>query len=155
MWDRIKAFLSDEGGRAPGRRPEREEIAIACAALMVEAARMDGDYDEAEREALLAALSGPLGIPAADAARLLAEAETSQAEAVDLHRFLKVIGPRYDEADRVALIEMLWEVAYADGILHPFEAQLLRRIAGLLGVPDAVSGDARKRVLDRLGLAGR
>jgi uncharacterized tellurite resistance protein B-like protein len=43
-------------------------------------------------------------------------------------------------------------VAYADGTLHDYEANLLRRVAGLIHVPDAVSGSARKRVLSRLGL---
>jgi uncharacterized tellurite resistance protein B-like protein len=45
---------------------------------------------------------------------------------------------------------MLWEVAYADGQLHDYEASLLRRIAGLIYVGDRESGEARKRVLARL-----
>ena len=49
---------------------------------------------------------------------------------------------------------MLWEVVYADGELHDYEASLLRRIAGLLYVPDRESGEARKRVLARLGVEG-
>jgi len=52
------------------------------------------------------------------------------------------------------VIEMLWEVAYADGQLHDYEANLLRRITGLLYVSDRESGEARKRVLARLGLPG-
>jgi len=50
-------------------------------------------------------------------------------------------------------VEMLWEVAYADGVLHEFEAQLMRRLAGLMFVDDRDSGLARKRTLDKLGLA--
>ncbi len=48
------------------------------------------------------------------------------------------------------LMEMLWEVAYADGELHHLEANLMRRLAGLLQVPDRDSGAARKRALKRL-----
>jgi len=47
------------------------------------------------------------------------------------------------------MIEMLWDVAYADGVLHDFESNMLRRAAGLLYVTDRESGDARKRVLGR------
>jgi uncharacterized tellurite resistance protein B-like protein len=47
---------------------------------------------------------------------------------------------------------MMWEVAYADGALHDYEASLLRRVTGLLYVSDRESGEARKRVLARLGL---
>ena len=51
----------------------------------------------------------------------------------------------------VMLMEMLWEVVYADGELHDYEANLLRRTAGLLHVSDQESGAARKRVLARMG----
>jgi uncharacterized tellurite resistance protein B-like protein len=47
---------------------------------------------------------------------------------------------------------MLWEVAYADGRLHHMESSLIRRVAGLLYVPDQDSGAARRRVRERLGL---
>ena len=56
-----------------------------------------------------------------------------------------------DENQRIEMIEMLWEVVYADQALHDFEANLMRRLAGLLHVPDRASGEARKRVLQRLG----
>ena len=49
---------------------------------------------------------------------------------------------------------MLWEVAYADGELHDYEANLMRRVTGLLFVSDQESGEARKRALERLGLSG-
>ena len=51
------------------------------------------------------------------------------------------------------MIEMLWEVAYADGVLSKYEANLVRRIAGLIYVSDRDSGIARKRVMARLGIA--
>jgi uncharacterized tellurite resistance protein B-like protein len=49
------------------------------------------------------------------------------------------------------MIEMLWEVAYADGKVHDFEASLVRRVSGLIHVSDRDSGTARKKVLARLG----
>ena len=51
-------------------------------------------------------------------------------------------------------MEMLWEVAYADGELHDYEASLIRRVTGLLHVSDRDSGAARKRALDRLAQQG-
>jgi uncharacterized tellurite resistance protein B-like protein len=50
------------------------------------------------------------------------------------------------------IIEMLWEVVYADGVLHDYEANLLRRIGGLIYVSDRDRGAARKRVMKRLGI---
>ena len=50
------------------------------------------------------------------------------------------------------MIEMLWEVVYADGQLHDYEASLLRRVTGLLYVSDRDSGEARLRVMEKLGI---
>jgi uncharacterized tellurite resistance protein B-like protein len=47
---------------------------------------------------------------------------------------------------------MLWEVAYADGVLDPLEDSLLRRVGGLIDVSDHERGEAKQRVLRRLGL---
>ena len=155
MWDRIKAFLADGAiGSARNGARGQDDLAIACAALMVEAAMADGNFDMRERAALKAALGRPpLAIAPEDADEIIAEAERDHNQAVDIFRYLKVIGPRFEEEEREALIEMLWDIVYADGELSEFEAQLLRRIAGLLGVPDSVSGAARKRALARNGLS--
>jgi uncharacterized tellurite resistance protein B-like protein len=48
---------------------------------------------------------------------------------------------------------MMWEVAYADGTLDPLEDSLLRRVGGLIDVSDHERGEARLRVLKRLGRA--
>lgn len=154
MWDRIARFLFEQEGRAKGAdgKHDDEELAIACAALMVEAAQLDGDFDAEERARLSASLTAHFALGEDDAARLIAEAERRHEDAVDLHRYLKVIGPRFDHEERVRLIEMLWGVVYADGELHAYEAQLLRRVAGLLGVEDAESGAARKRILETMSI---
>jgi len=49
----------------------------------------------------------------------------------------------------------MWEVVYADGVLDDYEANLLRRVAGLIYVPDRESGQARQRVIARLGITPR
>ncbi|MBS0281793.1 MAG: TerB family tellurite resistance protein, partial [Proteobacteria bacterium] len=55
-------------------------------------------------------------------------------------------------AERIQLIEMLWEVAYADGVLDPEEDLLIRRIAGLIAVEDRERVLARQRVAARMGI---
>ncbi len=87
-----------------------------------------------------------------EAAELIAEAEKAAAESVAFQGFTSAIKNGFDHDERVQLIEMLWEVVYADGELHDYEASLLRRVTGLLYVSDRESGDARKRVLARHGL---
>ena len=70
----------------------------------------------------------------------------------DLYRYTKDLRDNFDADERLKLIEMIWEVVYADGVLHDFEATLMRRLAGLLYVDDRDSGEAKKRAMHKLGL---
>lgn len=152
MLDRLHRLLT---GRAPEAQPKAhsfEERQLAAAALMVEAATMDSAFDAAERARIGELIRERFALGADEAADLIAEAERAVAASVQWHGFTSAIKDGYDHAERVELIEMLWEVAYADGRLHDYEASLLRRIAGLLYVSDRDSGEARKRVRAHLGL---
>jgi uncharacterized tellurite resistance protein B-like protein len=151
MLDRLHRLLT---GRAPQARPAPRSFAerqLATAALMVEAATMDDTFDAAERDRITALVETRFGLSNEEARDLVSEAERAAAGSVEWHGFTRAIKDGFDQAERVELIEMLWEVAYADGELHDYEASLLRRIAGLLYVSDRDSGEARKRVLARLG----
>ena len=150
MIDRIKTLLRgpDESGTAP---VEAEAPKLAAAALLVEAACMDGHFDGDERDAVCAALGAHFGLSEAEADTLIEQAEAAHHEATDLHRFTRAINDRYDHDDRLAVMEMMWEVVYADGRLHAYEANLIRRVGGLLHITDRERGEARKRVLARVG----
>lgn len=123
---------------------------LAACALMVEAAALDGSIDADEDAAIRGIVERSFGLNAEEIDLLMAEATKAQDEANHLLRFTRTIKDAFDEDERIELIEMLWEVAYADGILHDYEANLLRRIGGLIYVSDRDRGEARKRVLARL-----
>lgn len=153
MLERLKALLGDAGAaEARPRDLSVDELHCAAAALMVEAAGLDGDFQESEREAILGALQDYFGVDAAEANELIQNAQASADDSVQLYGFSRIIKDRLERDERVKIIEMLWEVAYADGDLHDFEANLVRRVAGLIYVSDQESGAARKRVLKRNGL---
>ncbi len=148
--DRIRKLLS--APESASTRPD--DLQIAVAVLLVEAARMDDTFDPHERGAIEALLEHKFQLSHDETQELLKLAEETAERSHQLHPFTRLAVERMEPARRIRLIEMLWEVAYADGVLHDYEANLLRRIAGLIHVPDPVSGAARKRVLARLGLDG-
>ena len=86
------------------------------------------------------------------AGELLARAERTATESVAWQGFTHAIKQELAPEERIEVIEMLWEVAYADGHLHDYEASLLRRVAGLLYVGDRESGEARLRVMAKRGI---
>lgn len=151
MLSRLKSLLQDgAGGAASAHGPD--ELQLAAAALLVEAARLDGSFDAVESETVVRLLRERFSLDLESAAELTALAERRVAESSQYFGFVQAINLRFSHAERVELVEMLWEVVYADGALHEYEASLMRRIAGLLHVPDVESGAARKRALARLGM---
>jgi uncharacterized tellurite resistance protein B-like protein len=155
MINRIKAMILGYGAPAGGDdSANADDAAAAAVALLVEAAVMDGDFDDDERHVITRLIAERFGIEAADVEDLIASGEQAVADSSQLYAFTRVVKQGFDFDQRIELIEMLWEVAYADGALHDFEASLVRRVAGLIHVTDRDSGTARKKVLKRLGASG-
>lgn len=160
MINRIKSFFSDPNGAGGGSsahvagRRKVDELHLAAAALLVEAACHDTQFDESERRTIESLVQARFGLNAEEAATLIEAAEREVDAAVQLLHFTRAIKDRFSHEERVEMVEMLWEVVYADGVLHDYEANLMRRIGGLLYVTDQERGAARKRVLARLSTAG-
>jgi len=151
MLSRLKAlFMEGEESRA-GRR-SRDDVQLAAATLLVEAARMDDAIGATERARIHDLLEQRFSLSATDADELLTAAETETEGPAQWHRLTSTLKDRFSEEERIQMIEMLWEVVYADGELHDLEASLLRRVGGLLYVSDRDRGAARMRVIARLGI---
>jgi len=147
MLNRLKKLFSVAD--TPGQI-KQDNLQLAAAALLVEAAVMDGTFGEDERAVVLRLLKDRFELATDDAETLLDEAETAIAESNELYTLTRTIKENFEHSERIELIEMLWEVAYADGELHDYESNLVRRLSGLLYVSDRESGEARKRVLAKI-----
>ena len=152
MINRIKLFFSAQNDGA-GVESLGSEIQMAVAALMVETALGDGNFGEDERARIERLVGRRFGLEGEAARRLVGAAAEMADNANQILSFTRTVKDRFSEEERIAVMEMLWEVAYADGDLHDYEAHLLRRIGGLIYVSDRDRGEARKRVLARLKLA--
>ncbi len=156
MIRKIIDFLADPSASqgAAENGDDSDERQVAAAALLIEAAFMDEQFEANERSKITELLKSRFGLGDEEAGRLIDAAEQEVHDSSQLFRFTRVVNQRFSQEDRVELMEMLWEVVYVDGELHDYEAGLMRRIAGLIHVTDQDSGAARKRALDRLGLEG-
>jgi uncharacterized tellurite resistance protein B-like protein len=153
MIDSIRAWISRSG--SDGRNtsdPARRELELALTALLIEAAYSDDHFDRRERAVIARLIERRFNLSPLDVRTLLATGEAAATESVELFHFTRIINARLSFEERVELIEMMWEVAYADRVLDEYEDSLLRRVGGLIYVPDPERGMARQRVLRRLGL---
>ncbi|MBT5767057.1 MAG: TerB family tellurite resistance protein [Kordiimonadaceae bacterium] len=125
---------------------------LAAAALMVEVAMQDGDYDQDERNVIEGILINKLKLSSEDALELLAIAEDKQSQSIQILSFTKEIKNHFDDQGRAHIMEMLWGVVFADGEEDAYESNLMRRISGLLYISDKESGEIRKKVMQENNL---
>ena len=142
--------LTHPGAHAGNLR--EEELRLAAAALLVRALKIDGEITNEERRKLNALLQTHFGLGDDEARRLIREAIVRGHGAVDLYRFTSVLCAQLDQDGRKQIIEMLWEIAMADHVVHEFESNLVWRVAELLGVSARDRVLMRKTVASRLGL---
>ena len=143
MFDQIRTFL--RAPELPG--PDREDLRTAVAVLLIEAARTDGVFDRHERATIEHLLQRKFQLSQAAAAELFQHADEAACRPHPLLPFTQIVVEDMEPQRLVHLIEMLWEVAFADDKLNPGEEALLYRIAGLVDVPDAACEAAKHRVL--------
>ena len=120
-------------------------LQLATAVMLVEVMRADSSFHAGEREAVLAALRDKFALSADEAMRLSVLAETTAQQATDLFAFTSRINERFEMPQKLRMVEHMWRVAYADGILSEHERHVLWRIADLLHVPQGAYVHARLR----------
>ncbi len=135
MLDRLKNLISNLTGERPDAKTfDENDHRLAAAALLIHTIAIDGFIDDEEKETLQKILQRHFDLSEQETGELISEATEKDNEAVDLYGFTSVIKRSFDQQGRQNMVEMLWEIVYADGIVHEFEDNLVWRVAELLGV---------------------
>jgi uncharacterized tellurite resistance protein B-like protein len=149
MFDALHRLLT--GLDHPHRASEQNDSAFALAVLLIDVARSsDNRVEDREEGVIERALARRFGLNQSEVTRLIKAAEEGALQATDLFHFTQVVVNNFSEEERIGVIEMLWEVAYSDGVLTGDEDTLIRQVAGLIDVSDRDRGDAKLRVRERL-----
>jgi uncharacterized tellurite resistance protein B-like protein len=147
MLAELKEFLSELiDGRKPQNQFAENDFRRAAAALMVHVATLDGDLTDAKRRKLHAVLEAQYGLDAAATDELIAAATQDDREAVDFYHFTSLLMRTLDEAGRMRVVEMLWEMVFVDGMVSEFEQNVMWRVADLLAVSSRDRIALRERV---------
>ncbi|NWF37542.1 TerB family tellurite resistance protein [Mariprofundus sp. NF] len=116
------------------KEKRQHEVSLAVTALMVEVMRMDGKLDEAERSEIVLAIEKRFSLSKAEVHELIEVAAIETEQALDLHQFTSTVVKSFSTDERKEILSELWCVAMADGHVDPYEEQLLRRMAELMGL---------------------
>jgi uncharacterized tellurite resistance protein B-like protein len=147
MFATFKSFISDfvDGEKHPSQFADND-YRLAAAALLVHAAAIDGDMSERERAKLRGVIKQRFALSDEATAELIAKATEAEHESVDLYHFTSLLNRSLDEAGRARVIEMMWEIVFADGQRDELEDNLLWRAADLLGVSPRERIELRRRI---------
>lgn len=148
MLGAIKQFFHEQvqkGGAETG--VDTHALNVATAALMIEAMRADFNASQVERRAIRDMLHKRLQLSPQELDELFTLAEQEVDESVSLYQFTSLVDQELDYPDKVRVIEMLWQVVYADNRLDKYEEYVVRKIADLLHISHRDFIQSKHRVM--------
>lgn len=135
MFESFKKLIADlaDGGKHPSRFDDRD-YRLAAAALLMHVAGIDGNVSDVERDKVRAVIKQHFNLDDAATDELVAEATEVEQKSIDLYQFTARLNRSLDEPARARVVEMMWQIVFADGTLTEFEDNLVWRAADLLEV---------------------
>jgi uncharacterized tellurite resistance protein B-like protein len=151
MLDGLRQFISEivSPGAPEDRTFDDTGYRLAATALLIHVISIDGDPSAIEKRKLHSLIESRFGLDPGTADDLIASATLVEGEAVDLYHFTSVIMRSVNEEGRLRIVEMMWELVYADGQVSEFEDNVVWRAADLLGVSSRDRIDLKHRVAAR------
>ena len=136
MLDGLRQFIADVvSPAAHGNRSfDDTGFRLAATALLIHVISLDGEPSDVEKRKLHGLLESHFALDPGTADQLIASATLVEGEAVDLYHFTSVIMRSVDDAGRLRIVEMMWELVFADGEVSEFEDNVVWRAADLLAV---------------------
>jgi uncharacterized tellurite resistance protein B-like protein len=154
MLDKLLARLQQPPSAAPdtvGRPFPRRQLAVV--ALLIELAQSDRHVEPEETETIARIVRDRFGLDGATADRLIAAAHIELDAALEDWVFATAVRDAFDARERAEIVEMLWEVVYADGALARLEKSMMNRMCKQLGVGKAEREAARAQAFAKCGRA--
>src|SRR3979490_1191809 len=151
MLDGLRQFIADivSPSEHEARAFDDTGYRLAATALLVHVVSLDGEPTEVEKRKLHSLIESRFKLDAGTADKLIASATRVEGEAVDLYHFTSVIMRSVNEEGRLRIVEMMWELVYADGQVSEFEDNVVWRAADLLGVSSRDRIELKHRVAGR------
>ncbi len=130
---------------------DKNYLRLLCG-LMIEAANLDDKITAEELKKIKSILVDSFQEDPNAVVKELDSAIQNKNNSKSLHFYTSKFNKEYDHTKKILLIEKMWEIILSDDNLHDYEANLIRRLAGLLYISDVESGNAKKRALNNLNI---
>ena len=150
MFSNLKSAMAKITSHKEDQDVYNGEDIQAVIVLLIEASQIDGDSGPEEINHIKNLLINKFNFSEIDADENINTALNDNNKRIEIFSQIKIILNEMDHQERIEVIQMMWGVILADGIIDDFEANLMRRMNGLLYISGIESADAKKRALDEL-----
>ena len=149
MFSNLKAAIQKVTSKDSGEEEYKGEDIQAVIVLLLEACQIDGETDNVEIEYVTNLLINKFNFTQSEAEENINKTLKNNAERIEIFSQIKIILNEMDHNERIEVIEMMWGVILSDGVVDDFEANLMRRMNGLLYISGIESADAKERATNK------
>lgn len=151
MFSALTRFFNAEEGDS--QEISQRRLHVATCVLLLEAAHADDEFSPQEKASLDRIVGERFHLNATDTAELLSEADQARKDGGDLYAFSRLVNEHYEKPRKLAILELLWEVVYCDGVLEAHEDALMHKLGTVLSVRHEELMALKVRVRKKLGLS--
>tara|TARA_B100000686_G_C16123052_1_gene633618 strand:+ start:132 stop:557 length:426 start_codon:yes stop_codon:yes gene_type:complete len=127
---------------------DQYDILSKIASLLIHAAKIDETYTEKEKNIIKKTLI-ELGAEEKNIAKTMDNAEKNESNSNQILNFTREI-KNLNQEDKKKIVESLWNIIYSDSQSDMYEANLMRRLSGLLYLDNKIVGDIKERVKSKI-----
>ena len=149
MFSNLKAAIQKVTSKDSGDEEYKGEDIQAVIVLLLEACQIDGETDNVEIEYVTNLLINKFNFTQSEAEENINKTLKNNAERIEIFSQIKIILNEMDHNERIEVIEMMWGVILSDGVVDDFEANLMRRMNGLLYISGIESAEAKERATNK------
>jgi len=140
MFDKLKTFFNE---KTEISELKFDSDKIAVVALLISTAKYDGSFDDSEKLEIQKLIENYFSLSSQDTDDLLKAAEEIENQANDLQQFTRSLNEVLNEEEKLVIMELVWKIVMADGIIDSYEENLVRRLSGLLYLQDKDIGNIK------------
>ena len=150
MFSNLKSAIQKVTSKASEEDEYKGEDVQAVIILLLEACQIDGETGQVELDYIKKLLVNKFGFNEKDANENISKALEDSEQRIEIFSQIKVILNEMNHEERIEVIQMMWGVILADGVIDDFEANLMRRMNGLLYVSGVESAAAKEKAMTQL-----
>ena len=124
------------------KKKEKEEkpknLKLIALCLAFEVANADNDIDVREMDLILQKIRESIDVSVLTEKEIFDVIQEESQKRVSFYDIISDINKSLDKKEKIGVLKMLWEIAYADKVLDIDEERIIRRSAEMLGIKPSI-----------------